>query len=108
MEQLLAEMGNRLVERRKQRGLTQEKVAELAGVTPQMISTAERGEKALRPENIVKICRALDISTDYLLTGKTLHDVTMITSKIAPLPPEQFRRLETIIDIFINAIQEKS
>ncbi len=104
MEDLLVEMGARLMRRRKQRGLTQEEVAELAGLTPQTISTAERGEKALRPENVVKICHALDISTDYLLTGKVTQDVTMIAAKLATLPPDQLRRIENIIDIFIEAI----
>lgn len=107
MESLLTDMGRRLTERRKQLRLTQEDVAERAGLTCQTISTAETGKKALRPENIVKICRALDISTDYLLTGKTTHDVSMITAKILTLTSAQLRRLEDIIDIFIDAVQNK-
>lgn len=107
MEGLLTDMGHRLTERRKQLRLTQEEVAERAGLTCQTISTAETGKKALRPENIVKICKALNISTDYLLTGKTTYDVTMIAAKISTLMPDQLRRLEDIIDIFIDAVQNK-
>ena len=70
MENLLKEMGKRLVERRKQLRLTQEEVAERADLTTQTISTAETGKKALRPANIISICAALDISPDYLLLGK--------------------------------------
>lgn len=70
MDELLHQMGERIISRRKQLRLTQEELAEAAGVTPQTISTAELGKKALRPANIIKICSALDISPDYLLLGR--------------------------------------
>ena len=76
MDNLLAQMGSRILKRRKQLRMTQEELAEKAGVMPQTISTAELGKKALRPENIVRICTALDISTDYLLMGKNQRSIT--------------------------------
>lgn len=107
MEEMLITMGKRLMERRKQLRLTQEEVAERADLTCQTISTAETGKKALRPENIVKICNALDISTDYLLLGKTTSDVSIIAAKLTALTPDQLRHVEDIIDIFISAVQER-
>ena len=69
MENLLKDMGKRIFDRRKQLNMTQETLAELAHVTPQTISTAELGQKAMRPETILKVCDALHISTEYLLRG---------------------------------------
>ncbi len=69
MDDLLRQMGKRIYDRRKQLRMTQEELAEKAGITPQTVSTAELGKKALRPENIIRICSALDISSDYLLMG---------------------------------------
>lgn len=63
---LLRELGNRIYDRRKQLRMTQETLAEAAGITPQTVSAAELGKKALRPENIINICAALDVSPDYL------------------------------------------
>lgn len=54
MENLLKDMGKRIFDRRKQLNMTQETLAELAHVTPQTISTAELGQKAMRPETILK------------------------------------------------------
>lgn len=105
METLLEEMGRRLTNRRKQLRMTQEEVAERAGLTCQTISTAETGRKALRPENIVKLCCALNISTDYLLLGSTTNDISLLTSKIASLSPDEYRHLEDIIDSYIAAVQ---
>ena len=58
MENLLKDMGKRIFDRRKQLNMTQETLAELAHVTPQTISTAELGQKAMRPETILKVCDA--------------------------------------------------
>lgn len=102
---LLEDMGQRLLERRKQQQWTQEELAVKANVTSQMISTAELGKKALRPENIIKLCAVLDISTDYLLTGKIAEcDVSILSQKVANLSTAQYQHLENIIDNYIAAL----
>ena len=65
MNELLKDMGRRIYDRRKQLHMTQDTLAELANITPQTVSTAELGQKAMRPETIIGICSALDISTDF-------------------------------------------
>lgn len=67
---LYTEIGYRLKKRRKQLGMSQENLAQLMGVTPQMISTAENGTKGIRPENIIKFSKALNLSCDFILTGQ--------------------------------------
>lgn len=108
MEDLLHQMGERIAQRRKQLRLTQEELAEAAGVTPQTISTAELGKKALRPANIIKICSALGISPDYLLLG-TISDTdhSILAQKVACLSPLQYRHLEDIVDSFIAVAVQK-
>ena len=106
METFLEKMGQRLHDRRKQLRLTQEEVAERAGVNSQMISTAETGRKALRPENIDKICSALEISTDYLLRGVIGNsELDALSQKVSVLEPEEYRLLEDIIDRYIAAVR---
>lgn len=105
MDNLLKQIGNRILNRRKQLRLTQE---EKAGITPQTVSSAELGKKALRPENIIRVCSALDISTDYLLLGEINGgDYSVLLSKISDLPPAQYRHLEDIINSFILALGER-
>lgn len=105
MDDLLKQMGRRLSARRKQLRLTQEEVAERADLTTQTISTAETGSKALRPENIVKMCGALGISADYLLFGTISdEDRSYLSEKIAKLNPEHYRHLEDIVDSYIAAV----
>lgn len=70
METLHIEMGQRISKLRNEKKMTQEELATVTGLSTQTISTAENGRKALRPENIVKLSQALEVTTDYLLTGK--------------------------------------
>jgi len=108
MDDLVQQMGARIFARRKQLRLTQEDLAEKSDVTPQTISTAELGKKALRPENIAKICSALDISADYLLYGRvTEEDHSKMMKKISKLSPSQYHHLEDIVDSYLSALSEK-
>ena len=68
-EILLKEIGVRINRRRRELFMTQENLAEAMDVSIQMISNLELGKKAIRPENLVKICQALNISADYVLCG---------------------------------------
>ena len=52
----LAEIGKRITERRKKLGLTQEALAEKGGLTPQFVSYAEAGKRAMRWRSARIIC----------------------------------------------------
>lgn len=69
-KKLLMEMGERINATRKSLKMTQEELAEKMDVSIQMISNLELGKKAIRPENMVKLCDALDVSADYILRGR--------------------------------------
>lgn len=67
----LKEIGARISKLRKQRGFTQESLAEQMDVSIQMISNLERGNKAIKIDNLVNLSQILGVTTDYILTGKT-------------------------------------
>ena len=98
-ELCLSEIGQRIMERRKKLGLTQEMLAEKADVTTQFVSYAESGKRAMRPENLVKIAAALEVSTDYLLPGDIVDkDMLLLSDEMRRLTPSQLRLIENIID----------
>lgn len=99
--EFLKALGKRISQRRRSLGLTQEQVAEQMNVSIQMISNLEMGRKAIRPENLVKLSAVLQISTDYLLMGKSsASEVCGVAAKLDTLPPEQQSAVEQIIDLF--------
>ena len=59
-------IGQRIRNYRTQKGLSQEKLAELAGCHPTYIGQLERGEKTATLESVEKIASAMDISLSEL------------------------------------------
>ena len=107
-ELCLQEIGKRIMDRRKKLGLTQESLAEKGEVTTQFVSYAESGKRAMRPENLLKISSALEVSADYLLTGEIIDkDLLILSDKLRRLTPSQVRTVEAIIDECNNLFNQK-
>lgn len=96
-------IGKRIQNRRKQQGYTQEQLAEMMNVSIQMVSNLERGNKAIRIDNLINLSHILDISTDYILTGKaTSEDNKALTDRIAQLPPKDRKMIELLVDFCLS------
>ena len=89
------------MDRRKKLGLTQEALAEKGKSLPlfcKFVSYAESGKRAMRPENLLKISSALELSADYLLTGEIIDkDLLILSDKLRKLTPSQVRTVEAIL-----------
>ena len=68
--ELAIAMGKRMAERRKECGLTQEMVADLAGITHQQYNKAENGKACLGSDSLLRVSAALQTTADYLLSGR--------------------------------------
>ena len=66
MSDIAKTIGQRIRNYRTQKGLSQEKLAELAGCHPTYIGQLERGEKNATLESVEKIASAMDISLSEL------------------------------------------
>ena len=66
------EFGQRMQEARKLAGMTQEELADVLGIDKNHVSRLERGAKACSIDILVEISEALRVSTDYLLTGRSI------------------------------------
>ena len=101
--EFLKEMGQRIMVRRKALRMTQEELAEKLGVSTQMISNLELGKKAIRPDNLAKVCELLDLSSDYVLTGtNTKTAVDAVAQKLTQLTAEELKMISDMIDYMNN------
>ena len=97
-ENCLTDMGKRIAERRKELSMTQENLAEKVGLSLQSVSCIELGKKGVRPENLIKICNALDVSADYLLRGKRDSlEVSELSLKISQLGKDDYELIERLV-----------
>lgn len=97
--EFLKTMGHRIMCRRKILRMTQEELSEKLGVSTQMISNLELGKKAIRPENLAKVCEVLELSADFVLTGSnTKTAVDSVAEKLLLLTKEELQMVSDIID----------
>lgn len=99
----LVQIGARIAQRRKELNLTQEKLAEQMNVSIQMVSNLERGNKAIRIDNLLRISEILGVSTDYILTGSlTQTDYDSIVARLSKLTNSDYNLINTMIDYCLN------
>jgi transcriptional regulator with XRE-family HTH domain len=71
-EEILIQFGKKVKDERLKQSLSQEQLAEKAGLHRTYIGMIERAEKNITLENISKICRALNLDLSTLF--KDFHD----------------------------------
>lgn len=98
-QEKLKDIGTRIYKRRKELNLTQEDLAESMNVSIQMISNLERGNKAIKIDNLLNLCAILKVSTDFILTGKhNNNDIEALMSKILKLSESDYKMIELLVD----------
>lgn len=61
-------IGNKLLALRRRLGLTQAELAERAGLSGRTYADIERGTANMRMETLLRICNALNVTPDRILT----------------------------------------
>lgn len=99
-------LGNRIREARTQKQQTQQRLAEIAGISQMYLGEIERGAKMPSLRSFIKIIEALDLSADYVLRDELssgehyIYDE--ITEKLKNLSPQQRKAASDILDAYIR------
>jgi transcriptional regulator with XRE-family HTH domain len=70
MSDIKSQLGQRVRELRKSKGLSQEQLAHLSGLSRQYIADVERGARNIAIVNVEKIAKALEIPLSKLFDFK--------------------------------------
>lgn len=100
----LHQIGNNLYQIRKSKGFTQADVAEKAELSDRTYADIERGTVSMRVDTMIKICEALKITPDDILTVDTEEIVTeeIILSKLENCTSENKKAILKILDIYLD------
>ena len=98
-------LGQRLRALRKERGLTQDKLGELSGLSGKFIGEVERGQKSISIDSLYRVSVALGITLSHLTdvkrgrgTGVPTQDAEKIVALVsAPLKPAQMREAYDVL-----------
>lgn len=81
------QVGERIRNLRRGRKLTMTQFGELIGRSEQYVSRIERGKKVVSGDDIHKICEAMEVSADFIVSG-TVHPIVKLT-ELCELSPGQ-------------------
>lgn len=102
----LDSIGKYLRKYRREKGLSQETLAEMTNLSSNYIGMLERGQKVPSLETFIELINALGISADMLLcdvvsTGFHVKS-TLLTDKLEKLSPTDRSRIFEIIEVFLR------
>jgi transcriptional regulator with XRE-family HTH domain len=67
-------VGDRVKQRRQELGLSQDALAQRAGISKSFLSDLETGKRSVGAETLLDLGRAMGVSLDFLMTGKGSED----------------------------------
>ncbi len=105
---LVAEVGRRIRELRTARGLSQERLAEAAGLTLESISRAERGASEISITSLARVCEALRIDlagffgkTKVPKSNRAPRQAEQIAALLRNRTPREARRVLAIVRLVL-------
>ena len=98
-------IGRRIQEIRKQRGLTQEQMAERVNISPHYLSALERGVYNIKLDLLVDILNILNCSADEVfqdvVSSSSKIKASQLSEKLKGLPVHEQRKIFEVIEIMI-------
>lgn len=96
--------GKRIKDLRKKKGLNQEDLGKIIGLTDSAISSIETERSEIKSEDAIKLSKYFNVSLDYLLTGK--EEISTITNEEQAVI-ELYRKDEQIRDTLQSILDLK-
>jgi transcriptional regulator with XRE-family HTH domain len=87
--------GDRIVKRRVELNINQKGLCEITGIPKQTMSRIEKNETEINFERLIAISKALNVSIDWIITGKETDDIDI---KFQKLKRSEKELLEPMID----------
>lgn len=106
----MKQLADRLLEARKNKGISQQELAKLAKVHFTNVGKYERGEAVPAADILNRIAKALEVTTDFLMNGtmqdksaEAISDEELLSQfrKIEKLPSDKKKLVKEFLDAFI-------
>ena len=103
----MREIGNKMLALRKEAGLTQAEVAEKAGLSDRTYADIERGNVNMRMETFLRICDALGVTPDAVLTKENISlQVTQeeLAEKFSSCSEKERKTALALVDAYLKSL----
>ncbi|WP_294951250.1 helix-turn-helix transcriptional regulator [uncultured Eubacterium sp.] len=96
-------LGIRIMQKRKEKGFTQEFLSEKIGISKNHLSSIERGLYVPTTKCLLNICDVLGETPDYYLIGSIApQDENETIKLLKKCQPNQIRLINKLIEVYIN------
>jgi len=116
MGKVYKELGNRIKKLREERGISQQRLADLLGVSRPTVSQIEMGERKVSADELLKISEIFDVSVEHLLGLKKEPEVVIQEAKkkrkIKPqvrinVPQKNLEKFKEVLLYILNKVGSK-
>lgn len=97
-------MGLRIRRAREKKGWTREQLAEKMELSVNAMAFIELGQSGTKLENLVKLCKLLDLNTDYVLFGEASTEVASIAALLRNRDEKTLRVVESTVRAMLEAM----
>lgn len=101
-------IGERLLNLRKGRGLTQAEVAEAAGISDRAYADIERGAANMRTQTLLRLCSVLGVTpNDILMEEETdiIGDQEALWEELKTCSPKSQRTAMELLSVYLRSIK---
>lgn len=99
-------LGKRIAKRRRELGLTQVKVNEMAELSDKYLSNIETARSIPSIDVLMRICSALSVTSDYLLSGTLMTENAELSDRIAEKSKSLSKNKLKLLDSFMDWLIE--
>mgnify|MGYP000949119911 CR=1 FL=1 len=103
-------VGKRIQEYREKAGISQEELASAIQMSSTSVSNIERGRNFPSFETFIKICNAINVSTDLLLSDvvDAAHTAkaSELSKRLEKLKPSDRQHIMTVVDSMIKSLED--
>ena len=100
-------IGSRIKQARLAKNLTQEDLSEQLDVSVAFLSRVERGSSHINLKRLTQICKILDVSEGYVLSGTSNNSENYLDREFADLlkqcPPEKQKMIYNVVKAIVES-----
>ena len=99
--------GIRIMQKRKEKGLTQDQLSKKLNISKNHISNIERGNNVPTLSFLINLCNVLGETPDYYILGIISDKTNEIENLIRQLPQSEQKTVLTLLETYINCLHNR-